>query len=73
MFLPAADTDQQRFRGITMRSDAKAEPTRMNSHAQPGLPPTPSIFTIAAAKSPEKADASDVAENSRDILSHNVS
>lgn len=40
----------------------------MKSHAQPGFPPMPSILTIAAARRPEKALASEVAENSSAIL-----
>ncbi len=42
--------------------------TRIKSHAHPGLLPIPSIFTIAAANRPEKADAMDTAENIIDVL-----
>lgn len=35
----------------------------MKSHAQPGLPPTPFIFRMAAASRPENAEAIEVAEN----------
>ena len=40
----------------------------MNIHAHPGLPWIPSIFSIAAASSPEKAPDKDAAEKKRDIL-----
>ena len=46
----------------------RATRTRMKSHAQPGRPPTPSILMIPAARRPEKADASDVAENMIEML-----
>ena len=36
--------------------------TRMNNHAHPGLPPTPSMRMIAAASRPENAYAKDTAE-----------
>ena len=45
-----------------MKKDAMAQrtvrrPSRMKIHDQPGLPPTPSIFAIAAARSPLNAPA----------------
>jgi hypothetical protein len=36
--------------------------TKMKIHAQPGLPPIPSIFAIAAASKPPKLPASAAAE-----------
>lgn len=36
-------------------------PSRMKIHLQPERPAMPSIFTIAAAKSPEKAEANEAA------------
>lgn len=42
--------------------------TKINIHAQPGLPRTPSIFWIAAAKSPENAPESEAAEKNNAML-----
>jgi len=39
-----------------------ARPSRINIHAQPGFPPTPSIFAMAAARSPPKDPAKAAAE-----------
>lgn len=44
------------------------ERTKIKIHAHPGLPPTPSMLSIAAARSPENADAKPVAENIIEIL-----
>ena len=42
--------------------------TKMKIHAQPGLPPRPSIFWMPAASNPEKAPESDAAEKNSAIL-----
>ena len=42
--------------------------TNINIHAHPGLPLIPSIFSIAAARNPEKAPDNDAIEEKRDIL-----
>ena len=42
--------------------------TNINIHAHPGLPLIPSIFSIAAARNPEKAPDKDAIEEKRDIL-----
>ena len=52
---------------FTMKKDKAAttiatRPSRMKIHAHPGLPPTPSIFTMAAARRPPKEPASAAAE-----------
>lgn len=50
------------------RCDSRKMRTRMNIHAQPAFPRTPSMFSIAAANRPEKAPESDAAEKNRAIL-----
>ena len=42
--------------------------TRMNTHAHPGLPPTPSMWMMAAARRPENADAKPAAEKAMEVL-----
>ena len=53
---------------LSTRASQVLRLTRMKTHAQPGLPPMPSMPRIAAASRPENADANPVAENTRDAL-----